>query len=214
MQVVTIYQVKADMTREFGFRRLSEWGAVIDMKSYEVVFGAADVSSMVMFDFGKLSPLDLCEELFKMTNDPSRQTTREVFQEHFGFKGHSISVGDIVKVDDTFYYCDSFGWQEIEVKNVPFWITVGMGASGTYYSDWTPYEVIKVSPSGKTVTLREMDWKITSGSEYNGSAEYEYASNPNNPTVTARPRKHGGWRTPEGKTIVFGTARRYYDPSF
>jgi hypothetical protein len=93
-------------------------------------------------------------------------------------------------------------------------ITVGMGATGTYWTDRTPFEVVKISESGKTITIREMDWKITSGSEFNGSAEYEYTSNENNPLETVRFSKHKGWRTPSGMRISFGHARRYYDPCF
>jgi uncharacterized protein YciU (UPF0263 family) len=32
-----------------------------------------------------------------------------------GFKGHSLSVSDIIKLEDKFYYCDSFGFEEIEL---------------------------------------------------------------------------------------------------
>lgn len=31
-----------------------------------------------------------------------------------GFKGHSLSVSDIVVLDGVKYYCDSFGWKTIE----------------------------------------------------------------------------------------------------
>lgn len=31
-----------------------------------------------------------------------------------GFKGHSLSVSDIVVLDGIKYYCDSFGWKTIE----------------------------------------------------------------------------------------------------
>lgn len=93
-------------------------------------------------------------------------------------------------------------------------IYVGMQASGTYWTDRTPFEVVAVSPSGKTITIREMDWKIVSGQEYNGSAEYEYISNENNPVMTVRFSKHKGWKTPDGMRISFGAARRYFDPHF
>ena len=29
------------------------------------------------------------------------------------FKGHSLSVSDIVELDGKFYYCDSFGWEQV-----------------------------------------------------------------------------------------------------
>lgn len=30
-----------------------------------------------------------------------------------GFKGHSLSVSDLVELDGKKFYCDSFGWKEI-----------------------------------------------------------------------------------------------------
>jgi len=32
-----------------------------------------------------------------------------------GYKGHSLSVSDIIQLDDKSYYCDSFGFEEIEL---------------------------------------------------------------------------------------------------
>lgn len=93
-------------------------------------------------------------------------------------------------------------------------IVVGTKASGTYWSDFTPFEVIKVSDSGKTITIREMNWRIVSGQEYNGTAEYEYESNPHGSIYSVRFSKNKGWKTPDGMRIMFGNARRYYDPSF
>lgn len=29
------------------------------------------------------------------------------------FKGHSLSVSDVVQLGDDYYYCDSFGWTKI-----------------------------------------------------------------------------------------------------
>lgn len=29
------------------------------------------------------------------------------------FKGHSLSTSDIVELDGKFFYCDSFGWEEV-----------------------------------------------------------------------------------------------------
>ena len=29
------------------------------------------------------------------------------------FKGHSLSVSDIIKLDDKYYYCDNSGWEDI-----------------------------------------------------------------------------------------------------
>lgn len=91
-------------------------------------------------------------------------------------------------------------------------ISVGMGASGTYWTDHTPFEVVKVV-SDKTVDIRELDYEMVSGSEFDGSAEYKYYVNESNPIIRVRRGKRG-WRTAHGMRICFGYARRYYDPSF
>jgi hypothetical protein len=218
--MVTVFQVKRDMTREHGFMGLDfmvEHGGkdrkAYDMSVYEVVFGEMNVDGYVFFP---RTSEEVPAFFFDVTNNPSRQQERETLVDYFKFKGRSVSVSDIIKVDDKFFYCDSFGWEEVTPKkgSVPHWIHVGMGASGSYFSDMTPFEVIKVTPSGKTVTIREMDWKIIKGTDFDGTAEYEYTSNPNGRTYTVRKQKSGAWKTPCGMRIGFGNARRYYDPHF
>lgn len=49
------------------------------------------------------------EELFDLTNNPSRQDERE---RCYG-RGRSLSVGDIVNVDGVDYLCASFGWEVV-----------------------------------------------------------------------------------------------------
>ena len=50
--------------------------------------------------------IEAAEEAFDLTNNPSREDERDRF---YG-KHRSVSVGDIVQVDDVDYLCDSFGW--------------------------------------------------------------------------------------------------------
>ena len=52
---------------------------------------------------------DIAEEFFDLTNNPSRQTDRDLF---YG-RQRSISVGDIVEVDSERYLCASVGWVRI-----------------------------------------------------------------------------------------------------
>lgn len=92
-------------------------------------------------------------------------------------------------------------------------IIVGMGASGTYWTDYYPFEVIKISPSGKTITIRRMDAEPAEGHDYFGNQQYTYTPNPDGATHTVRFTKQG-YKTPEGMRIYFGRARRYEDPSF
>ena len=32
------------------------------------------------------------------------------------YKGHSISVSDIIMINNEYWYCDSFGWEKINIK--------------------------------------------------------------------------------------------------
>jgi hypothetical protein len=52
---------------------------------------------------------DIADELFDLTNNPSRQEERE---KKYG-RGRSLSVGDIVEVDDKMLLCCSFGWKVV-----------------------------------------------------------------------------------------------------
>ena len=52
----------------------------------------------------------VAEEVFDLTNNPSRQDERE---ELYG-RGRSISVGDIIDVDGTLYLCAPTGWNILE----------------------------------------------------------------------------------------------------
>lgn len=52
---------------------------------------------------------DAAEEAFDLTNNPSRQSERA---KTYG-RGRSVSVGDIIEVDDTSYLCAGIGWVEL-----------------------------------------------------------------------------------------------------
>lgn len=57
-------------------------------------------------DVGDLIGEDAAEEMFDISNNPSREDEREAV---FG-RSRSISVGDIVTVDGVGYLCASMGW--------------------------------------------------------------------------------------------------------
>ena len=52
---------------------------------------------------------DVAEEMFDLTNNPSRQTAREYV---YG-RGRSLSVGDIVEAKGEKQLCCSFSWKAI-----------------------------------------------------------------------------------------------------
>lgn len=59
--------------------------------------------------FSNLSGEDAAEEIFDLTNNPSRQGDREAL---YG-RHRSVSVGDIVEVDGVNYLCESRGWSKL-----------------------------------------------------------------------------------------------------
>lgn len=89
-------------------------------------------------------------------------------------------------------------------------IEVGMGATGGYWTDRYPYEVVRVV-SDKTIEVRELEVKIVGGDWLD--PEYELYSNDKNPVVRVRHCKYG-WKSADGMKFGIGHARYYRDPSF
>ena len=102
-------------------------------------------------------------------------------------------------------------------------IYVGMGVTEYMWSDREPWEVTKVFDQ-RHICIRRMDYKVVKGSMMDGSAEYEYKSNPNNQEVEIKKYKNGWYdlkdengRKLKGYTkysLSFGILDKYYDPSF
>lgn len=55
---------------------------------------------------------EACNEAFHIFNAP--ESMLEEWQQYIqkGYKGHSLSVGDVVEVDGEEYICCSFGWEK------------------------------------------------------------------------------------------------------
>lgn len=102
-------------------------------------------------------------------------------------------------------------------------ITVGMQATEYLWSDREPWEVTKVYDQ-KHICIRRLDYKVIKGSMMDGSAEFEFSSNPHNKEVEIKLFKTGWFtlREANGKklkgyhkySLSFGKADKYYDPSF
>lgn len=65
--------------------------------------------------------IQILEKIFVILNGPenplSRKKKQEWIKENLQPDPHtSMSIGDIVKVDDTYYICNDVGWDEIEVS--------------------------------------------------------------------------------------------------
>lgn len=63
------------------------------------------------------SPLQLngevaAEQAYHLTNAPKEYLTEEEIDLIIGYKGHSLSVGDVVEVDGVKYLCVSAGWEK------------------------------------------------------------------------------------------------------
>lgn len=92
-----IYQVREERMREVGFRHydavVNELGA-IRREDYACVYNF-DLESSVDIT------LDDIYEIFNLRIPAD-------------FKGHALSVSDVVCADGKYYYCDSFGWKELD----------------------------------------------------------------------------------------------------
>lgn len=90
-----IKQIKDIDNCEYAFRHYNWVKDKINLDDYEVVYE------------GKLDYLEMpnaLEELFDIFN----------VKRPNDFKGHSMSVSDIVEVDGKNYYCDAAGWVELK----------------------------------------------------------------------------------------------------
>lgn len=64
---------------------------------------------MIVTIMTELDGEDACEEAFDLTNNPSRQDERERV---YG-RQRSVSVGDVIVVNDTAWICDRHGWKQL-----------------------------------------------------------------------------------------------------
>jgi hypothetical protein len=79
------------------------------------------------------------------------------------------------------------------------------------HTDYHPGTVIRII-SEKTIDVQSDNWKIASGSEWDGTAEYDYTRNSGGLVMRFRATKKGwNWK---GYRLTLGLRRRYYDPSF
>ena len=65
-----------------------------EIYTFEAEFSTKSNDAIIEF-------LDRCFQKFNIGNKP------------IGYLGHSLSVSDIIKIDNDYYYCESFGWKKI-----------------------------------------------------------------------------------------------------
>jgi len=92
-----------ELMGEFYFKR--EWAQSIALRNFPQYSygGSLTVEGLV----GEA----VAEEVFDLTNNPSRQDEREV---RYG-RGRSISVGDIIDVDGRLFLCAPSGWNQLDI---------------------------------------------------------------------------------------------------
>lgn len=100
MSVATIKLVDEQFMGEFFFRKeqAADTARSLQKDGRYRVMGTMGVPG--------LEAEDVAEEIFDLTNNPSRQEEREDLYGRF----RSVSVGDIVNVDGVDYLCASLGW--------------------------------------------------------------------------------------------------------
>lgn len=84
------------------------------------------------------------EEIYRIFNRTNETDARHL--EKIGFTGHSMSVSDILEVQDSpaesrFYFCDTFGFSQISFEKESAMLSV-------QNHDYIPYEQISRSKSG------------------------------------------------------------------
>ena len=71
----------------------------------------------IMKERGSVSRDDYeCVYAFKSKKDLSLDDIYYIFNMAFprGYHSHSMSVSDVVKTPDGFFFCDSFGWRKLD----------------------------------------------------------------------------------------------------
>jgi YHS domain-containing protein len=121
-----------------------------------------------------------------------------------------------VKTPATFIYS---GWNEDEteyIRNEEREIYVGMPCTYGVGTDAYPAFVSRISESGKTVWIKEADWKadVEGGHDYFGNQKYIITPNDNSPEQRVSKRKYDRWMRSNYSEVYFGHARKYEDPHF
>lgn len=96
-----IYQIDLErVDRGYAFRGISElrdFGESIDFSKYDLVHKGSYEETDTRY------VTEALEDIFHIFNTISPQ----------GYRGRSMSVSDIVKIEGSYYYCDSFGWVDV-----------------------------------------------------------------------------------------------------
>ena len=98
MKKIVIYQIKDIANVDYAFRSFDE--KKFNFNDYEKVCGFKTERMNDMTDS------EVAEEVFVSSNVGALQIPY----------GHTLSVSDIVEVDNSYFYCDLCGWKDITDK--------------------------------------------------------------------------------------------------
>ena len=115
---LTLYQVDSDYTREFGFMRLEDFEMFTGLSISPLKLKSSHHLPVAEFMVNKENTdNDVLNKLFLLSNGSHVESQN--FRNKYP-KARSVSVGDIVILeseDSTIaYYCNSFGWDIIQVE--------------------------------------------------------------------------------------------------
>lgn len=94
-----LFQVKSNLTRTYGFVGLSlliEHGGGVNLDNYDLVYEGT---------INETNKVAILNDLYYLFNQERPED----------FTGRSMSVSDIIQLGNEYYYCDSFGWEKVEI---------------------------------------------------------------------------------------------------
>lgn len=101
-----IFQIGESNNEEIRMREFQSFdGDVLDMDIYESVYKGTIPIGDKEIDKNMVS--NILEDLFVEFN----------IRHPKDFKGRSLSVSDVVKLNDDYYHCQSIGWEKVKVNN-------------------------------------------------------------------------------------------------
>ena len=89
-------EVQEKIFRQYAYKHL-DWIDKVHSEYYKKTY-EGDLETI------STNPIDILEELFELLN----------INHPADYKGHSLSVSDIILLNGKYYYCDAHGWEEIE----------------------------------------------------------------------------------------------------
>lgn len=96
-----IYQIKEieNIESKFSFRPWRIINTIFSFDNYNKVY-ENDLNNWDVNETNDITILDIIYSIFNGRHPED-------------YKGHSISVSDIIEINNKFYFCDSFGWKDI-----------------------------------------------------------------------------------------------------